>query len=363
MRIRGPRDDQSRPRRRSSGSRLLPKVETLEDRIAMSLNLAPLVALQSLTGVVAINGVAVDASGDTYVTGTLSGGSTNLNPDGSSILSVGIGSSEGFLAKYSPQGQFLWDQVFFDDTSSGLDDGGGGTGLALDAQGNPIVTGYYGSAVYAAKFFSTGGNDWAEDFGNAASANPDSGNAVAVDSAGDVYLAGYLSDTSLVFGGTAQTLIRLGTQDMFVVKLSSTGTAIWSWDSGGPGDINTLRGIAVDAAGEAFVTGQVSDSGANSLYIAKLNSSGSFASGGYFGSGAPDTGVGVAIDSQGDVFVVGTLAGTAYWGGDVGTVAYTYPDNLFVLHMNAAQRGLYRRCERRGRGCRRQHRLCDRVFE
>ncbi len=315
-----------------------PGHEMLEKRTVLSLNLAPLVALPSLTGFVAINGVAVDSSGDTYVTGSVEGGSTNINPDGSAVLSVGIGSTEGFLAKYSPAGQFLWDQVFYyDDTSVGLTSGSG-NGLTLDAEGNPIVTGTWGSDVYVAKYFSAGeGVDWSQVFGTQDGDYPDSGNAVAVDPAGNIYVAGYFSSASLAFGGSAATLTRQGVQDGFVVKLSPTGSPVWSWDDGVSGDFfETLRGIAVDSAGETFVTGQASNGGSvNSVYIAKLSASGSYVSGGIYGIGSPDTGAGVAIDAQGDVYVLGTISsGTVYWGSDAGTVTYTAADNLFLLRMN-----------------------------
>jgi hypothetical protein len=327
------RNIKSQVRRQRLTSRQLPTVEPLETRTVPSLNLAPVVGLQSLTGTVGINSVAVDASGDTFMTGVLEGGSTNLNPDGSADLYVEPGSSEGFLAKYSPDDQLLWYKTFSDADSLGFAFGAG-NGLTLDAEGNPIVTGTCASAVYVAKFLSSGSLDWAYTFGNLNSGNQDTGDAVAVDAAGNVYIAGAFSDTSLDFGGTASTLTRQGVGDMFVAKLSGSGDPIWSWDGGSSGDQENMRGIAVDSAGEAFVTGQVTGDLGNSLYIAKLNASGTFVKGGPFAVGAA---TGVAIDAQGNVYVVGTVSsGTVDWGGNVGNVTYTQPDNAFTLQMDAS---------------------------
>ena len=156
--------------------------------------------MPSLTGVVAINGVAVDSSGDTYVTGSVEGASTNLNPDGTADLSVGIGSTEGFLAKYSPTGQFLWDQTFDYLGSDGLTSGSG-NGLTLTAAGDPIVTGTQGTAGFVTEYSSTGAGGWEDYFGSPDdSGYPDSGNTVAVDPAGNIYVAGYFGSAALAFG-------------------------------------------------------------------------------------------------------------------------------------------------------------------
>ena len=139
---------------------LRPRGEVLEARTLLSLPaLLPVIALDPSFGTVAVNGVAVDASGDCFITGTVSGSSINLNPGGSSVVSTDL--TKGFVAKYSPQGTLLWDQPF-----SGTY-GGGGNAIALDAQGNPIVTGTEDSGIYVAKFNGqTGQNSWTDVFGD-----------------------------------------------------------------------------------------------------------------------------------------------------------------------------------------------------
>ena len=130
--------------RTSSASRLRPGLETLEERCVPSLSFSPIVGLVPLTGLVSTNGVAVDSTGNAYVTGEIEAGIVNLNPAGQTDVGDGY-RTEGFVAKYSTQGQFLWDWYFYDTT--GIVPTGDGLAIALDSQGNPIVTGTLGSSL------------------------------------------------------------------------------------------------------------------------------------------------------------------------------------------------------------------------
>jgi Bacterial Ig-like domain (group 3)/Bacterial Ig domain len=308
---------------------LRPRGEILETRTLLSLPaLLPVIALDPSYGEVAVNGVAVDSSGDIFITGTIFGSSINLNPDGSSVVSTDL--TKGFVAKYSPQGTLLWDQPFFGTY------GGGGNAITLDAQGDPIVTGTEDAGIYVAEFNGqTGQNSWTHVFGDSAS---DSGNAITVSPFGSIFVTGAFSDSSISFASGASPLVRKGTQDGFIIELNTAGDVIMATDIGEPGYSGAGRGITVDSSNNIYITGSYSSaSSAGALFVSELNSSGTevWLANDASGSSA-DSGNGIALDGLGDVYVVGTVAGTTSFGGNVGSPTITDPSDLFLLKVNAS---------------------------
>jgi hypothetical protein len=84
--------------------------------------------------------------------------------------------------------------------------------------------------------------------------NNDVGNAVAVDSAGNVYLAGVTESANFPTVSPFQSA-RRGAYDAFITKLNAAGSAILYSSFLGGGAYDEAHGIAVDAAGSAYVTG------------------------------------------------------------------------------------------------------------
>jgi hypothetical protein len=118
----------------------------------------------------------------------------------------------------------------------------------------------------------------------------DTGAGVAVDAAGNAYVTGYTSSADFPTTPSApQTTYGGGSYDAFVAKLNPTGTAlIYSTYLGGSGE-DIGYGIAVDAAGEAHVTGSTGSTnfptttgafrttyggGSYDAFVAKLNPTG-----------------------------------------------------------------------------------------
>ena len=139
-------------------------------------------------------------------------------------------------------------------------------------------------------------------------------NCVTTDSAGNVYVAGY------------QSTVANGT-DYAVVKYDSTGAQQWFASYDGTGNTTDIAfGIAVDAAGGVYVTGRSSSGGANfDIATVKFDSSGAFVwddrYSGPAGS-AHDEGRDIAIDGAGNVYVTG-YATSAGSNEDVVTIKYT----------------------------------------
>ncbi|MDB5804566.1 MAG: hypothetical protein JWN73_1888 [Betaproteobacteria bacterium] len=177
----------------------------------------------------------------------------------------------------------------------------------------------------------------------------ESANAVAVDAAGNVYVAGYSNST---FFGT-------GGEDVTVQKLSSDlSTVLYSTTYGGSGN-EEANAIAVDGAGAVYVTGwtqsaglipfpttagayQNTRSGPQDAFLFKLNAAGSgLVYSSYLGgSGNGDVGNGVAVDSSGDAYVTGTT-NSPNFPVTAGAADTTYAaGEAFVTKFNAAGTGL-----------------------
>ncbi|HET8760889.1 MAG TPA: SBBP repeat-containing protein, partial [Nitrospiria bacterium] len=146
----------------------------------------------------------------------------------------------------------------------------------------------------------------------------DIGNSVAVDAAGNAYVAGKTQSVNFPTSGPLQAGLN-GGSDVFVTKLNPAGTAaVYATYLGGSG-ADEAAGIAVDAAGNAYVTGRTSSSdfptagplqatsgGGTDAFLVKLAPTGAglvYAT--YLGGGGADFGMGVAVDSAGNAYVTG----------------------------------------------------------
>jgi hypothetical protein len=205
-------------------------------------------------------GLAVDSSGNAYVTGTtespawtIGGFDTDHN-----------GVSDAFVAKLSPAGASLW-STYLGGSSDDY-----GRDIAVDASDNVYVTGetqssgwpnqvldttYHGdSDAFVAKLSSAGASLWSTYLGGAAG---DWGYGVAADSSGNVYVTGTTESAGWTNGGFDTTYD--GASDAFVVKLSPAGASLWSSYLGGSG-AEAGYGIAVDSSGYIYATGQTQSS-------------------------------------------------------------------------------------------------------
>ena len=176
----------------------------------------------------------------------------------------------------------------------------------------------------------------------------DVGNAIAVDAAGNAYIAGLAASTNFPTTGKAMQPATHGNDDAFVAKLNPQGTAfVYSTYLGGGGQ-DIAFGIAVDAAGEAFVTGQTGSglhgtssfpttAGAyqrthnagtmnNSAFVTKLSANGADLLYSTLLSGANDAfATGIALDgSENAYLVISTASGFPVTGGAYQKTAGTH---------------------------------------
>src|SRR6266513_2468011 len=148
---------------------------------------------------------------------------------------------------------------------------------------------------------------------------------IAVDSAGNVYVTGRTASPDFPVVNALQPSFRGGDYDAFVAKLSPDGRALlYSTYLGGLG-IDRGTSVAVDSDGNAYVTGRTESpdfptqkpfqsvyAGGADAFVAKLNASGTaLAYSTFLGGSGLDVGNGIALDSAGNVYVTGeTTSGT-----------------------------------------------------
>ena len=157
----------------------------------------------------------------------------------------------------------------------------------------------------------------------------DIGNSIAVDAAGNGYITGEtgsLQATFPVAGGL--DVGQNGGLDAFVAKVDPSGTQLlYAGFIGGAGD-DRGKSIAVDALGNAYVTGTTSSSqasfpvsvgpdltfnGTTDAFVAKINATGSnLVYAGYIGGLDADSGLGIAVDSLNRAYVTGETASSGF---------------------------------------------------
>jgi hypothetical protein len=272
-----------------------------------------------------VGGVATDANGNVFYAGYFQG---TIDFGGGPLTATGM-SSDIYLAKYDSTGKYLWAARYGDAQVQVA------TGIAVDAQGDVIVTGTnagvvdFGNAttplttaglddVIVAKFDPTGKALWAKDYGDA---QYQEGYSVAVDSKGDVALTGAMQGTT-TFGNV--TLTSAGGYDIFVAELDPTGTTLWAKNFGDASDQFGIF-VAFDPAGDVVLTadfagsvnvgtGALTSAGMDDVLLAKLSPTGTALFGKSWGDPMDQVGDCVAVDPAGEIVLSGGFDGTFDFG-------------------------------------------------
>ena len=213
-------------------------------------------------------GIAVDSSGNAYVTGYTASTDFPVTPGAFQTTCNGgsdCGANEdAFVTKFNPSGSALVYSTYLGGSGSER-----GYGIAVDSSGNAYVTGYTTSTdfpVTPSAFQTTGGGAFVTKFNPSGAlvystylgSIGDGGYGVAVDSSGDAYVTGVTASTNFpTTPGAFQTTFS-GVSDAFVTKVNPSGSALaYSTYLGGSGQDGGF-GIAVDISGNAYVTGGTS---------------------------------------------------------------------------------------------------------
>lgn len=237
-----------------------------------------------------------------------------------------------FVARLAGDGSHIWSKRL----------GGAGSaraqGTAVDAKGNVLLVGSFTgsltvgetslvsagkSDVFLVSLDSKGIPKWAKQFGDA---EEQAGNAVGVDSEGNVFITGVLTG-STDFGKGALT--SAGAQDIFLAKFTSDGEPIWSRRFG---DASAQRAIsiAVDGMDGLILTGSfygklnlggktLTSAGGSDAFVARFNAEGEHAWSRCLGDSADQVGRAIAIDAKHRVVWAGDFAGQIDPGSNNGS--------------------------------------------
>jgi hypothetical protein len=283
------------------------KYDPIGKELWVKIFVAPEYILPSQSRAVA-SALAVDASGNVYVTGTVS---HSFYPD----YPEGWEADYYATIKYDSNGNKLWVAIY---------DGPGSDSalaIAMDSSGNVYVTGSSDGDYATIKYDPNGNELWVARY-NGPGNGDDSAVAVTVDAAGNVYVTG--------------SSMGLGTGDDFATaKYDSEGKELWVARYNGPGNgDDSAVAIAVDGTGDVYVTGSSLgldtstdyatvkyDSEGKELWVARYNGP----------DNNYDTPSGLAVDIEDNVYVTGQSGGdyiTAKYdsnGNQLWTVQYNGP--------------------------------------
>jgi biopolymer transport protein ExbD len=278
--------------------------------------------------------IGVDATGNVYTTGYF-GGTADFDPSGATANLTTNGSFDFFISKLDSNGNFVWAK------NIGSTSNDAAFGLKLDASGNIYLTGYFGGTVdfdpnegvanlthngggdtFVCKLDTNGNYVWAKSMGGT---SPDQGNAICIDSSGNVYFIGTFTGT-VDFDLSANTanMISGVNFDLFICKFNTNGEYVWAkkFESA---TAKSGSSITVDNNGSAYIAGifagtvdfdpsastaNLTSNGGNDNFICKLNANGEYVWSKSFGGSGAETITSIALDSDNNIYTTGSYTGT-----------------------------------------------------
>lgn len=264
-------------------------------------------------------GIALNKSGDIYITGFTSGGL-----DGN----TNTGAIDAFLIKFDTTGKKLWTKQW---GSAGYDEP---QNLAIDSKGNVFVAGVTDGNldgninagwfdIFLVKFDGNGEKQWSKQLGGT---SYDIADNIAINADGDVYIIGLL--TTVTDPNT-----NTGTTKIILSKFNTSGIELWRQQFGTT-DNDYGGGITIDSNGDIYVTGTTSgtlgnhdNAGGRDVFLTKFDSSGTMHWIRQVGSSSDDNGLAVTVDIFGDILVTGMTSGgldgnTSLGGFDIFLIRY-----------------------------------------
>jgi hypothetical protein len=282
------------------------------------------------------NAIAIDASGNAYITGYTSSSDYDITPG--AFQTIIEGDREVFVSKLNSTGTGLIYSTYIGGSSEDF-----GYDIAIDGSDNAYVTGTTFSSDYdttPGAFQTTNGGNWdvfvtkLNSTGNTliystyiGGISIDECRAIAIDGSGNAYITGWTGSSNYDITAGAFQTTNGGFYDVFVTKLNSTGTGlIYSTYIGGSG-LDEGYDIAIDGSGNAYITGntestnyditpgafQTTNGGGKDVFVSKLNSTGTgLIYSTYIGGINLDRGQAIAIDGSGNAYVTGYTNSSDY---------------------------------------------------
>lgn len=303
--------------------------------------------------------MAIDLAGNIVLTG-LFNGMVDFDPEGGTSNLTSAGDNDIFICKLTENGNFIWARPM----------GGTGSdyarGIAIDTSGHIITTGLFSETadfdpgagvaslvsagntdVFISVLDAAGNYSWAVGFG---AANMDEGTAIHTDKEGNIFTTGVFQLTVDFDPGLGTDLLTsAGVEDVFISKLSSTGSHVWVKQVGGT-LLQKTHAITSDEYGSIYTSGYFGgtvdfDPGADTVsatsagnldvFVSKLNKNGDYASFSQMGGLLSDRALDMVVAPSLHIVVAGYFNGTSDF--DPGTEVFNLESagntDIFVLSL------------------------------
>jgi hypothetical protein len=293
-------------------------------------------------------GVAVDESGNIYVTGTFAFTTVDFDPGPGLDEHTPVGARDVYLSKFDMNGDFQWVRTW------GGADSNESHGIAVDSMNNVYVTGEFegtvdfdsgpgvdnhtsngGDDAFLCKYDSNGNFAWAHTWG---AAQWDIGWGITTDDSGNIFVSGEFTGTVDFNPGSGNDFhTSVAFWDASICKYNSAGAFQWAKTWGGD-DEDTAYCVAIDGSGNIYVGGYFSSTsvdfdpgpGTNILYhhywydafLSKFDANGDHIWARGWGG---DLGVfanSVAVDDSGGVYTTGKFLETVDFDPGPGVLEY-----------------------------------------
>lgn len=304
--------------------------------------------------------ITVDASGNTYITGSYKD-VVDFDPGSGTSNLTSMGGSDIFILKLDASGNFMWAKSM----GGSMDDEG--YSVMTDLSGNIYLAGTFegtsdfdpgsgksdvisagGSDAFIAKLDASGNLMWTKTFGGS---GDDEAKDLMMDLSGSIYAAGNFRNTvDFDPGSGTDNRNATGMSDMFMLKLDASGNFMWAKTMGGMFDDN-LRSIALDGTGNIYATGSFAgmmdfdpgsgtsnqtSNGLSDMFVTKLDASGNFMWAHNIGGLLDDNGSDLTTDASGNVYLTGSFNGLVDFDPGSGNTSLTSlgGSDAFILKLN-----------------------------
>jgi hypothetical protein len=275
--------------------------------------------------------IAVDAQGNTYITGRFAG-TLDFDPGSGVANLTSAGFNNAFFAKYDNQGNYVFAKAI---------GGSEGTDITLDDSGCIYVIGHLTTKgdfdpgedsvflirtglidMFLAKYSATGKYIYAKSIGSQRSDSYTYGYDITVDKAGNAFVCGQFSgNTDFDPGPGTAMLTNAGQYNTFFACYDAQGNYVFAKSFVGRGS-NAASDIAIDSVHNIYVTGSfdaltdfdpgngisnLSSAGYTDIFFAKYDQAGNYIYAKRLGSTGYDYGSGMVVDGSGNVFLTGSF--------------------------------------------------------
>ncbi|MBK7390565.1 MAG: SBBP repeat-containing protein [Bacteroidetes bacterium] len=279
--------------------------------------------------------VAVDSSGNVYVTGTING-IVDLDPtSGTYNITSNGGSNDFFVAKYNSEGNIIWGfrrgsssydyarKILITNTNDIIIVGefGGSFDFDPSAGGNTTLNAGTSSDGFIAKYDSSGNFIWAFDLGSQNSY--DAVISMDLDSSDNLIVIGLFQGTADFNPDNGTANLTSSNEAVFVAKYNSSGSYLWAFKIESNSHIAGYS-ISVDPMSNIYITGvfggsadfdptssvnNINSIGGDEIFIAKYTAGSNYVWAYPLGSGGDDVGIDINAKNPGNIYLTGHIDG------------------------------------------------------